>query len=64
MSDTTNESVHAIERTLVGVETILSRMSAGTFRSCEVCGADIDDELLVADPMRGSCVEHPPLSAD
>jgi len=48
----------------VGVETILSRMSAGTFRSCEVCGADIDDELLVADPMRSSCVEHPPLSAD
>jgi hypothetical protein len=64
VSDTTNESVQAIERTLVGVETILSRMSAGSFRVCEVCGADIDDDLLISHPMRSSCVEHPPLSVD
>jgi RNA polymerase-binding transcription factor DksA len=64
MSDTTNESVQSIAQTLTDVEAVLSRMSAGTYRQCEVCGSEIGDELLVSEPLRSNCAEHPRLSAE
>jgi RNA polymerase-binding transcription factor DksA len=40
------------------VDLALERLSAGTYDSCERCGAPIDEADLVADPTRRSCRQH------
>ena len=43
---------------LDGVDLALSRLSAGTYGTCEVCGAAISDAELEGDPTRRLCGEH------
>jgi RNA polymerase-binding transcription factor DksA len=52
------ESVKSIERTLNDVDLALERMRSGTYRSCDLCGTEIDEELLVRDPLRTNCAAH------
>jgi RNA polymerase-binding transcription factor DksA len=52
-----------IERALDDVDVALDRLRAGSYRSCTLCGAQIDDALLVADPVRATCAAHPTLDA-
>jgi len=40
----------AIERDLADVEVALARLDAGTYWTDEVTGADLPNELLVANP--------------
>lgn len=60
VSDPTTE-VAALERELEAVDHALSRLRDGSYRACELCGAPIGDELLVADPVRTTCAAHPTL---
>jgi len=57
-----SETVTSIEARLDAVDTALTRLRDGSYRSCQVCGAPIDDGLLNADPTRTTCVAHPQLS--
>jgi RNA polymerase-binding transcription factor DksA len=40
------------------VDRALERLSAGTYDSCETCGAPIRDSDLAADPTRRVCGQH------
>ncbi len=62
MSEISNETVQAIDETLRDVERALERLRAGTYRSCQVCGARIDDATLVASPLVANCDAHPELA--
>jgi RNA polymerase-binding transcription factor DksA len=44
--------------TLDDVDQALVRLSEGTYRSCEVCGSDLSDEVLTAAPTTRRCGEH------
>ncbi|MEI8127254.1 MAG: hypothetical protein WCG86_05485 [Actinomycetota bacterium] len=61
MSDVSNETVQQIENTLNEVDRALDRLRSGTYRACEVCGSEIEENLLAADALRASCVAHPRL---
>jgi len=62
MTEYTNESVSAIEATLNNVDRALERLRNGTYRSCQVCGAPIDEDTLVTSPLLANCPAHPELS--
>jgi RNA polymerase-binding transcription factor DksA len=40
------------------VDSALVRLSEGSYRSCEVCGAELSDEALIAAPTTRRCEEH------
>ncbi len=40
------------------VTAALARIDAGTFGTCEVCGAHIEAERLGANPAARTCIEH------
>ncbi|MGB8196394.1 MAG: hypothetical protein WCF25_05245 [Acidimicrobiales bacterium] len=62
MSEFTNESVSAIESTLNDVDRALERLRNGTYRTCQVCNAPIDENVLVASPLLANCPAHPELA--
>jgi RNA polymerase-binding transcription factor DksA len=62
MSEFTNESVAQIEATLNDVDRALERLRAGTYRTCQVCGSNIDDVNLEANPLVANCSAHPELA--
>ena len=62
MSDTTNETVLAIESTLNDVDRVLERLRVGSYRRCQVCDTPIDEADLVANPLLANCPSHPELS--
>jgi RNA polymerase-binding transcription factor DksA len=62
MSEFANESVSAIESTLNDVDRALERLRAGTYRTCQVCLAPIDDGALTANPLLANCPAHPELA--
>jgi len=62
MSEFTNETVAAIETTLNNVDRVLERLRVGTYRTCQVCHAPIDEADLVATPLLAHCRAHPELS--
>jgi RNA polymerase-binding transcription factor DksA len=62
MSEFTNESVAQIEATLNDVDRALERLRAGTYRTCQVCGSNIDDVDLEANPLVANCSAHPELA--
>ena len=62
MSDFANESVSAIESTLNNVDRALERLRNGTYRTCQVCSAVIDESTLVASPLLANCPAHPELA--
>jgi RNA polymerase-binding transcription factor DksA len=45
-------------RVLDDVDRALERLSAGTYHSCETCGAALLDSDLAADPTRRACEVH------
>jgi RNA polymerase-binding transcription factor DksA len=49
------------ERALDEVDRALARLEEGTYGSCEVCGASIDDEALADSPTARTCRAHLPL---
>jgi RNA polymerase-binding transcription factor DksA len=62
VSEFANESVSAIESTLNDVDRALERLRSGTYRSCQVCHASIDESVLVANPLLANCPAHPELA--
>jgi RNA polymerase-binding transcription factor DksA len=40
------------------VEAALSRIEENTYGKCEVCGKDIEEERLKANPAAATCTEH------
>ena len=58
MSDLTNETVKNIEVTLNNIDQVLGRLREGTYRSCTVCGGEIDEALLVGNPFAATCKAH------
>ena len=61
MPEFTNESVAMIETTLNNVDRVLERLRVGTYRTCQVCDAAIDEADLVASPLLANCPAHPEL---
>ncbi len=61
MPEFPNESVAMIETTLNNVDRVLERLRVGTYRTCQVCDAPIDEVDLVASPLLASCPAHPEL---
>jgi len=59
VSEFNNESVLAVETTLDRVDRALERLRVGTYRTCQVCGADLDQSALVKDPLLANCTAHP-----
>lgn len=48
----------AMETDLAGVELALARLDAGTYFTCEACGADLPESLLVQRPTTRRCADH------
>jgi RNA polymerase-binding transcription factor DksA len=44
--------------TLDDVDQALVRLSDGTYRTCEVCAAELGDDELEVSPTRRRCAEH------
>jgi len=62
VSNYANESVSAIDSTLNDVDRALERLRSGTYRTCQVCQAQIDESVLVASPLLANCPAHPELA--
>ena len=58
----TNRTVGAIESTLNDVDRALERLRSGTYRTCQVCHAPIDESVLIANPLLANCPTHPELA--
>ena len=58
MSDLTNETVKNIEVTLNSVDRALGRLREGTYRSCIVCGGEIEESILAGNPFSTTCKTH------
>ncbi len=50
----------AVEGELADVERALQRLDEGSYGTCQVCSAVIDDERLAAEPATVFCAEHAP----
>ena len=50
------------ERLLDNVDQALTRIRAGTYRTCEACGGTIDEARIMADPAGRRCAEHAALA--
>ena len=50
--------LESLEASIVDVDEAFTRLDAGTYGRCEVCGREIGDERLEARPMARFCVEH------
>jgi RNA polymerase-binding transcription factor DksA len=62
MTEFTNESVSAIESSLNDVDRALERLRSGSYRSCQVCSAPIDEAALLSNPLLANCPAHPELA--
>ncbi|MBL8779227.1 MAG: hypothetical protein JNK12_25110 [Acidimicrobiales bacterium] len=49
----------AMAADLDGVDSALRRLDDGTYGTCEVCTADLADDVLEADPVARRCANHP-----
>ncbi len=49
----------ALDVDLDGVDAALRRLDDGTYATCEVCTADLADDVLEADPVARRCPNHP-----
>ncbi len=52
------EEVSALSERLADVSAALASIEAGTYGACEVCGKDIEEERLEANPAARTCTEH------
>jgi RNA polymerase-binding transcription factor DksA len=62
MEDAANDMIADVESRIDGAERAMARLLEGTYRSCEVCGDEIADELLLENPVRTTCAAHPQLT--
>lgn len=62
VSEFTNESITAIEKTFNEVDRALERLRLGTYRTCQVCSTPIDEADLEANPLLANCRAHPELA--
>jgi RNA polymerase-binding transcription factor DksA len=62
MPEFANESVKAIESSLNDVDRALERLRNGTYRTCQVCQAPIEENVLVVSPLLANCPAHPELA--
>jgi RNA polymerase-binding transcription factor DksA len=44
------------------VDRALERLRNGTYRTCQVCQAPIDESALIASPLLANCPAHPELA--
>lgn len=51
--------LRAAERLLDDVDRALAALDGGTYGTCEVCGAAIDDRELEGDALASRCASHP-----
>ena len=49
----------ALAADLDGVDAALRRLDDGAYGTCEVCTADLGDDVLEADPVARRCANHP-----
>ena len=47
-----------LEMQLKNVNEALSKIEAGRFGKCDVCGKEIEEERLIVNPAAKTCVEH------
>jgi RNA polymerase-binding transcription factor DksA len=52
------DTLDAVDADLRSVEAALGRIDAGSYGRCEVCGSDIDADVLAAAPLTRACAEH------
>jgi DnaK suppressor protein len=52
------DALDVVDADLRAVEAALGRMDAGSYGRCEVCGSDIDPEVLSTAPLTRACAEH------
>lgn len=50
--------VNTLERRYKEINEALEKMSSGTYGTCSVCGKEIDEERLKANPSAPTCREH------
>lgn len=50
--------VNTLEKRLKEINEALERIEAGTYGTCSVCGKEIDEERLKANPSASTCREH------
>ena len=50
--------LNRLEAELGDVEHALTRLDAGTYGSCEVCGSALGDDLLQGAPAARRCADH------
>ena len=62
MDDSYDALLATAERTLDDVDQALARLDAGTYATCEACGATITEERLAALPTARTCAHHPQLT--
>ncbi len=53
-----NSVLPTLEKHLSDVNAALKKMEAGTYGTCEVCGAPIEPERLEANPSAPTCMAH------
>jgi DnaK suppressor protein len=56
--DQHRRAIEEATTTLDDVDRALARLSEGTYRTCEVCGAELTDDVLEVAPTRRRCAEH------
>jgi DnaK suppressor protein len=47
-----------VTSSLDDVDLALDRLSEGTYRTCETCGAPLSDARLAAAPLQRRCADH------
>jgi RNA polymerase-binding transcription factor DksA len=56
--DERGEEVTALSTRLADVRLALENIEQGTYGRCEVCGREIEEERLEANPAARTCMEH------
>ncbi len=51
-------TVDELEKRLLAVNEAFARMEAGTYGVCKICGKEIEEARLGANPAAATCIEH------
>ena len=54
-----NEQLEALASRLDAVEAAMARLDAGTYGTCEACGAELGASALANDPLLARCASCP-----
>jgi RNA polymerase-binding transcription factor DksA len=52
------DTLDLVDADLRAVEAALAQIDAGSYGRCEVCGGDIDPDVLSAAPLTRACAAH------